>query len=217
MIGVVIPAKPLDTALVRLSGVLDPSERRDLQAAMLEDVLAAAAGLTERIIVVSADRDVGVLAEPFGAQVVPDHVPAAGINAAVTRGVAAMNGVGVVLVVMGDLPCATTDDLRMVTAAATGGRNVVLAVSGDGTGTNAMLLTPPTVIDPSFGDGSLARHLERAGRTGVEATLVTAPGLMLDIDTADDLDTLDRSDVTSRAARLVRELNLATRTPVAPA
>lgn len=217
MTGVVIPAKPLDAALVRLSSVLDPIERCGLQSAMLGDVLAAAAGLTDRVIVVSADAAVGELARAFGAQVVPDHVPPAGINAAVTRGITAMNGVGAVLVVMGDLPCATTDDLRMVTAAASGGSDVTLAVSGDGTGTNAMFLTPPTVIDPSFGEGSLARHLERAGRAGVEATLVTAPGLMLDIDTADDLDTLVRSDATSRAARFVRTLSLSTRTSVAPA
>lgn len=207
MIGVVIPAKPLDTALARLSGVLNPQQRRDFQSAMLSDVLAAAAGFTDRIIVVSSDRDVDALAAVYDARVIPDHDPPAGINAAVSRGIHAMNGVGSVLVVMGDLPCATTGDLRMVAASDTR-RGVTVAVSGDGTGTNAMFLTPPDLVAPSFGVGSLDRHLAAAAAAGVEATLVTAPGLMLDIDTAADLHTLLRTEGDSHAVRYLRSLRL---------
>ena len=35
-----------------------------------------------------------------------------------------------------------------------------------GTGTNALLLTPPDVIEPSFGDDSRARHERLAQEAG---------------------------------------------------
>ena len=43
------------------------------------------------------------------------------------------------------------------------GPEVVIVPDRHGTGTNALLLTPPDVIEPSFGDGSRARH-ERLAR-----------------------------------------------------
>ncbi len=210
MIPVVIPAKPLDVALQRLSGVLDTSERRALQAAMLSDVLSAATVFSNRVVVVTADELVGALAREHGAVVAPDSDPPVGINAAVARGIAAIGAYGV-LVVMGDLPCATTDDLRQVSLAHAGGRGVVCAVSRDGSGTNAMLLSPPDVIATAFGVDSLARHVAAAEVADVESTLVTAPGLMLDVDTPDDLAALVRHPGESRAGLLCHALGVADR------
>ena len=69
MIPVVIPAKPLDVALQRLSAVLDTSERRALQAAMLSDVLSAATAFSDRVVIVTSDELVGALAREHGALV----------------------------------------------------------------------------------------------------------------------------------------------------
>jgi 2-phospho-L-lactate guanylyltransferase len=210
VIPVVIPAKPLDAALQRLSGVLDKPERRALQAAMLSDVLSAATAFSDRVVVVTSDQLVEALAREHGALVAPDSEPPAGINAAVARGIAAAGTHGV-LVVMGDLPCATVEDLRQVTLARLGGRGIVCAVSRDGTGTNAMLLHPPRVIATAFGTDSLARHVAAAETAGVESTLVTAPGLMLDVDTSDDLAALSRHPGGTRAGLLCRALGVADR------
>ena len=206
-IPVVVPVKPLDAALRRLAGVLGGPERRALQAAMLSDVLTAAAVFSDLVVVVTADRLVADLARGLGAVIAPDLDPPAGINAAVSRGIAAAGGQPV-LVVMGDLPCATEADLRQVAAAAPAGRGVTIAVSGDGTGTNAMLLAPPEVIAPSFGDGSLGRHLTAAESVGVDCTVVTAPGLMLDVDTPADLATLVRTPGGSHTTALCSTLGL---------
>ena len=216
MIPVVIPAKPLDVALQRLSGVLDKSERRALQAAMLSDVLSAATAFSDRVVIVTSDELVGALARQHGALVAPDSEPAAGINAAVARGIVAVGTQGV-LVVMGDLPCATVEDLRQVSLAHPGGRCVVCAVSRDGTGTNAMLLHPPTVIATAFGSDSLARHVAAAEIADVESTLVTAPGLMLDVDTPDDLAALLRHPGGTSAGRLCHALGVADRISAAAA
>ena len=61
-----------------------------------------------------------------------------------------------------------------------------------GTGTNGLLLHPPTAIEPSFGPGSCARHLELATAQGVAARVEQVPSLLLDIDTGADLAVLRR-------------------------
>jgi 2-phospho-L-lactate guanylyltransferase len=216
MIPVVIPAKPLHTALQRLSGVLAADERRALQTAMLKDVLIAGTRFSGRVIVVTGDVAVAQLARCHGARVAPDADPPAGINAAVARGIAATDGQAV-LVVMGDLPCATAADLQQVAAERTPGRGITIAVSGDGMGTNAMLLTPADVIRPAFGADSLRRHLIAAEQAGVEATLVTAPGLMLDVDMPADLAALATRDPSSHTRRLWASLGLEERLVAAAA
>jgi 2-phospho-L-lactate guanylyltransferase len=161
-------------------------------------------------VIVTSDELVGALAREHGALVAPDSDPLAGINVAVARGIAAI-GTHAALVVMGDLPCATVDDLRQVSVTHPGGRGVVCAISRDGTGTNAMLLCPPDVIATAFGVDSLARHMAAAEAVGVESTLVTAPGLMLDVDTPDDLAALLRHPAGTRAGFLCRALGIADR------
>jgi 2-phospho-L-lactate guanylyltransferase len=209
VIPVVIPAKPLDRALSRLSGVLSPTERRAIQAAMLTDVIRAGAGMSDRVVVVSADRQVAAIADGLGARVVADATPAQGIDVAVRRGLEAVDG-DEALVVMGDLPLVTSEDLHALSVCLGGDdEGIACATSADGTGTNAIHLRPPEVIATSFGIGSLARHRAAAERLDVPAIAVALPGLMLDIDTPQDLTALMRSGHECATVRVCAGLGIA--------
>ena len=59
-----------------------------------------------------------------------------------------------------------------------------------GTGTNALLLAPPDVIAPAFGQGSCARHRAAAEASGARVAVAEVASLALDVDTPDDLDAL---------------------------
>jgi 2-phospho-L-lactate guanylyltransferase len=56
-----------------------------------------------------------------------------------------------------------------------------------GTGTNALVLSPPTAIHPAFGEGSLARHLEAAREAGIPHAEEDISSLALDLDTPADM------------------------------
>ena len=200
----VIPVKPFRIALGRLADALTPKERWQLQHAMLEDVLEAcrqSPGVDP--LVVTADHEAVRLARREGADVVADYNPPRGMNAAVRLGLvrAGMRRAEAALVLPADLPLITSEDLRSLVGAATGAPEVVLVPSRDGTGTNALLLTPPGVLEPELGPGSLARHLQQASRRGCPARCIRLPGVALDIDTPDDLAALMATSNGSRARR----------------
>lgn len=188
----VLPVKPLRGALRRLTPALDAPVRRELQVAMLTDVLAAAAGARglAGVMVVTSDPEARAMAEAIaGARVTPDHVPPRGMNAAVVRGLEAVAAAGAdgALVLTADLALARPEDIDAILAAAPPGPSATIAPSRDGTGTNAMLLRPPAALTPRLGVDSLARHLAQAARRGVTVTRVDLPNLALDIDTPRDL------------------------------
>jgi 2-phospho-L-lactate guanylyltransferase len=55
------------------------------------------------------------------------------------------------------------------------------------TGTNALVLRPPTVIAPLFGPNSGPRHLAAAAAAGASVQLIDRERVALDIDTPADL------------------------------
>lgn len=188
----VIPVKPLRGALRRLTPALDAPVRRALQVAMLTDVLGACAqaGDLAGVMVVTSDPDATALAERIaGARVVPDHSPPRGMNAAVTRGLAAVADQGAegALVLTADLPLARAEDIAAILAHPLPGPSALLVPSAAGTGTNAMLLRPPAALRPLLGPDSLARHSAEALRRGLALALLERPGIALDIDTPADL------------------------------
>jgi 2-phospho-L-lactate/phosphoenolpyruvate guanylyltransferase len=187
----VIPVKPLKYALGRLIPVLGAPARRDLQWEMLGAVLAAcvdARGLG-RVIVVSGDPLVGGLARAFGAQVIADHRPPRGMNEAVVLGCDAARAAGAdgALILTADLPLARARDLEQVIGCAPASPGAVCVPSREGTGTNALLLHGPRILDPQLGLGSLALHEEQARRRGIPMIRFHSDALALDIDTPDDL------------------------------
>jgi 2-phospho-L-lactate guanylyltransferase len=71
-------------------------------------------------------------------------------------------------------------------------RSALIVPDRHGTGTNALLLTPPDVLASSFGPDSRRRHLAEAQAKGVPAEVVEVDSLALDVDTPDDLEVLQR-------------------------
>ncbi len=64
---------------------------------------------------------------------------------------------------------------------------VVIVPDRHGSGTNALLLDPPTVIAPAFGPGSFARHAALAAAADAKVRVGRLPSLELDVDTPGDL------------------------------
>lgn len=189
----VIPVKPLRGALRRLTPALEAPVRRELQVAMLTDVLGACAAARAElagVLVVTSDPDAAALAATIAAaRVVPDHDPPRGMNAAVARGLVAVaaDGAEAALVLTADLPLARAEDIAAIVVAGPPEASALLVPSADGTGTNAMLLRPPSALAPRLGPDSYARHLSQAARRGLPSARLELPRLALDIDTPGDL------------------------------
>jgi 2-phospho-L-lactate/phosphoenolpyruvate guanylyltransferase len=96
-----------------------------------------------------------------------------------------------VLLVPGDVPLIDPGEVRwLLVEASKRGLAALVVPDRHGTGTNALLLAPPTVIEPSFGEGSLARHVAAVRAAGVWHDVARPASLTLDVDTPDDLATL---------------------------
>ena len=221
MIVAVVPVKPLHEALGRLAGVLGSEERRELQEAMLHDVLdaCAAAESIDEVVVVTCDPDAAAIAYEHGVGTMPDHVPPRGMNAAVGLGLAyaSESGADAAIVVTADLPLADGDDLDALVSGLPGRPGVAIAPSLDWTGTNVMVLAPADALRPELGIGSLERHTVQAAVRGVGLLLVDRPRLALDIDTPSDLTMLGRSRESSLARVTCERLRLGHYAPVAGA
>jgi 2-phospho-L-lactate/phosphoenolpyruvate guanylyltransferase len=191
----ILPIKSFDQAKQRLRHELAAHDRRALVEAMFADALVALARVPslERIVVVSGDRVAQRIAGGYGATVIEDDER--GHNTAATRGIETLrdNGVERALLVPGDCPLLSPDDLNALLSHPAGERSALIVPDRHGTGTNALLLTPPDVLAPSFGPDSRRRHLADASAAGVPAEVVELESLGLDVDTPEDLDALRRT------------------------
>src|SRR5262249_39850026 len=62
--------------------------------------------------------------------------------------------------------------------------------SREGTGTNAIIRTPPVLFPSRFGPNSLALHKQEAARVEVECAIVNNPRVAIDIDEPADVELL---------------------------
>jgi len=183
----ILPVKSFGTAKQRLSGSLGAGARQALARAMFSDVLSSlrrVPGLDD-VVVVTADRVAEAASAADRVPALPDTVQA-GQSEAALIGVrhALAGGYDRVLLVPGDTPLLQPGDLAGLLAVT---HAVVIVPDRHGTGTNALVLTPPDVIEPSFGPDSLARHVRAAEEAGVASRVEEIPALALDVDTLDDL------------------------------
>jgi 2-phospho-L-lactate/phosphoenolpyruvate guanylyltransferase len=185
----VVPVKRFAVAKSRLAPGVEEARKPGLVAAMVADVLEAisAARLVERTIVVSQEPRAAELAAAAGADLLSDFDDASH-SAAALAGIAAAEaaGAGCVALLPGDCPLL---DPRELDKMLTGVPDSYVAVIPDrhGNGTNALVLAPPSAIEPSFGEGSRERHVAAARAAGIAYGVEELPSLGLDLDTPADI------------------------------
>lgn len=185
----VLPIKTLTDAKQRLAEELAPGPRRALTEAMYSDVVTALrrSKAVQNMVVVSSDNTAQRIAGGHGADVLEDsgvgHSEAAalGVAYAVDRGYTR------VVLVPGDCPLLSPAELDGLLSREMSERSALIVPDRHGTGTNALVLRPPTSLTPSFGPGSCERHRRLAAEQETAAEVVEIPTLALDVDTPEDL------------------------------
>ena len=186
----IVPVGSLERAKSRLGAVLDAEERRDLVLRLAEHTIGAAVASAEigETLVVTPDDEVRELALRLGAR--PLRQRSRGLNDGLreARDDAIAGGATAVLILPIDLPRVSPAAISDLISTALDRPPPVVAIVGDrhGRGTNALLLTPPDVIDVHFGGDSHDAHEAAAASAG--ATFIELDGpLTVDLDTPDDL------------------------------
>jgi len=201
-----IPFKSLAAAKQRLAAALNQQQRSQLAAAMLRDVLAAAAGVTDRIDVALVTGDAGArqIAEEFGFLVIDDKhnkSETAAIEMATAWG--EQRGYDTTIVVPADIPLITSEELQRVLDAAPD-QGAVFVPAYDRRGSNCILRRPASIIPLRFGNDSFVPHCEAMRRTGKELIILELPGIGLDIDNPHELELLVQREGETNAQRLLR-------------
>ena len=198
----VLPIRSRDAAKTRLGLALDPEERDVLVLGMLASTVSVLASWPscQRIHVVTSDYALTEVVARGLSSVVTVSDPGSGLNDALRAGrdAAVAAGATAVLMLPADLPLLNVVSLDRLldaadaTIAAGNGRPAVVIAPADArTGTNALLLAPPTIIEPHFGPQSFESHLRAAAQAQASVQVIDDALLGFDLDTTDDLERLD--------------------------
>jgi 2-phospho-L-lactate/phosphoenolpyruvate guanylyltransferase len=200
MRALLLPVKDLRNAKQRLAGVLTPHERFGLAQAMLADTICAVREVRAavKIFVVTNYAPAIRTAEENGWEVLREERQ---ISESVSVNSASLEceerGISAVLRLPLDLPLVEGADIDELLAVECSAPAVVLVPSRDGTGTNAILRTPPALFPSHFGPGSFVKHCAEAERAGASIIKRRNVRLEMDVDDESDLRALFHHDLGS--------------------
>jgi 2-phospho-L-lactate/phosphoenolpyruvate guanylyltransferase len=200
--AILLPIKDLQNAKQRLAGVLTPEERFGLAQAMLADTTCALWGVqrAHKIFVITNYEPAIEIAAKHGWEVLREqHQISESASVDSASRLCAERGIAALLRLPLDLPLIQPSDIDELLSTECAAPAVVMVPSRDGTGTNAILRTPPTLFPSHFGPNSFAKHRSEAERAGAKIVIRRNERLEMDVDDEADLRTLLRLDLTHTA------------------
>ena len=198
MKAILIPVKEFREAKKRLAPHFSTADRAALAEAMCEDFfeVIAATRCVERVFVVSKEPGALTRARERGWETILEARQVSESDSVdVASQYCAAQGVQALLRLPIDLPLAEPRDIEAVfrnldekfEKKFDGAPATVLVPSRDGTGTNALLRSPPGLFPSRFGPNSFALHLAEAERCGARMCVLRNARLELDVDELEDL------------------------------
>jgi 2-phospho-L-lactate guanylyltransferase len=209
MRALLLPIKDLKNAKKRLTGVLTPEERFGLAEAMLKDMIRAVRGVrgADKIFVVTSYEPAMRFAEENGWEILREERQISESDSvdAASR-ICEGRGVKSLLRLPLDLPLIQPRDIDELLGVEREAPALVIVPSRDGTGTNALMRTPPTLFPSHFGNGSFAKHVGEAESAGAQVMVRRNARLEMDVDDESDLSVLLQHDLNgTETGRWLRE------------
>ena len=190
MKAILLPIKNPDNPKSRLSELMTLDDRRSLAWAMYADVARAiaASGTRASVFVVTGFEAAREHALSMGFEVLFENEQVSESESVDNASrILAARGFEAVLRLPGDIPLLRPHDVDELITAEIPTPGALMVPSFDGTGTNALMRTPPKLFPSRFGPNSLAHHKEEALRAGAACTVLENPRIALDIDEPSDL------------------------------
>lgn len=214
MRALLIPIKDPARAKTRLAELLSEGERRRLAWAMFEDLTRATATASkpDRIVLVSSFAPAIETARDLGWDVLIEESQiseSASVDWA--SRVLSERGFKTVMRLPADLPLVRGEDINELLAIKLESPGAVLVPSREGSGTNAIIRTPPTLFPSRFGPNSLALHQQEAAHVGVDCVIVNNARIGLDIDEPADVVLLLREGRGTRSFAALNRMNVYSR------
>jgi 2-phospho-L-lactate guanylyltransferase len=200
MRALLLPIKDLENAKKRLIGVLTPEERFGLAEAMLADTIRAVRGVrhADKIFVVTNYEPAMRIAGENGWEILREERQISESDSVdVASRICEGRGVKSLLRVPLDLPLIQPADIDELLVLDCEAPALAIVPSRDGTGTNAILRTPPTLFPSHFGNGSFLKHLAEAERAGARVIIRHNTRLEMDVDDESDLRALLEHDLSA--------------------
>jgi 2-phospho-L-lactate/phosphoenolpyruvate guanylyltransferase len=207
---ILIPVKDSSCAKQRLASVLDQPSRTKLARAMLQDVLSAVDGWSDRpaVALVTGDPYAMDLARRYSFEIIHDFDNPGETGAIeIATSICIEGGIKSTLVIPADIPLIQSWELEEILKRAPV-EGSVLVPAGDGRGTNAVFRRPANLFPLRFGNDSFRPHYAAAQAIGKPCIVLNLPGIAVDVDNPSDLQQLVSLPGQTHAQRLAREWNL---------
>jgi len=202
MRALLLPVKDLRNAKKRLETVLTPEERFGLAQAMLADTTRAVRDVrrAEKVFVITNYRPAMEIAEENGWEILREERQISESDSvdAASR-ICERRRIRSLLRLPLDLPLLQPSDIDELLAMECPPPAVAMVPSRDGTGTNALLRTPPTLFPSHFGEGSFAKHLAEGKQARAQIFVCRNFRLEMDVDDETDLRALLEHDLSTTA------------------
>jgi 2-phospho-L-lactate/phosphoenolpyruvate guanylyltransferase len=196
--ALLLPIKDLRNAKQRLAAVLTPEERFGLAQAMLQDTILAVSRVqrAEKIFVITNYDPAMEAAAKNGWEILrEEHQVSESASVDFASRLCAERGVTALLRLPLDVPLIQPYDIDELLAIECSAPATVIVPSRDGTGTNAILRTPPGLFPSHFGPNSFAKHCSESERAGAKLIVRRNERLEMDVDDESDLRALLRHDL----------------------
>lgn len=188
---VVIPVKPLRRSKSKLTNVLSEEDRTILNFQMYENTLKVLSeiDIPHQVLVVSKDSSVLSVARSFNAKTLQEDGES-GLNLALGKSIQVIKAYSAqkVLILPADLPFINKEDLEGVMEYEADGSFMLISPDRKLSGTNLLYISPPDLIEFSFGLGSFERHVRQAQLKNATIEVRKFSGSDLDIDSPEDLE-----------------------------
>ena len=211
MKALLIPVKDPSKAKTRLAELLSEDKRRRLAWAMFEDVARAVVAATrpDRVILVSSFVPAVDMARDLGWEVlIEENQISESHSVDWASRILSEQGFDRVMRLPADLPLVKGQDIDDLMSIKLELPGAILVPSREGSGTNAIIRTPPTVFPSRFGPNSLALHKQEAALVGVECRIVNNSRIALDIDEPSDVERLLEEGAGTRSFTAISEMDL---------